>query len=234
MRHYVYNSPFKMEDNEGNEYTLTVEQDDYPEDPREWDNLCTMICWHRRYNLGDAHSFRDGWAFLQDLCEHLLGMDYEDCEDITEKGLFKMLVDSNEILIKPINMYEHSGITVSTSSGYPYNDRWDSGCVGFIYVTKQTLLKLCNGITEENWRERADEYIECEMKIYDDYLQGNVYWFRLTKKVIEQDKCPHCGEVIREYEDEEEIDNCAGFYGDCLEDNGILSNIGNDIKFVED
>lgn len=230
MKHYAYNSPFKMKDLEGNEYTLTVETDDYPEDPREWDNLCTMVCWHRRYRLGDKHDFDNMWYFLQDLCEHLLNI---DCEDMNEEEMFQKLVDSNKILIKPINMYEHSGITVSTSNGYPYNDRWDAGCVGFIYVTKDRVFKECGNITEENWEDCADKHIEGEMETYDNYLQGNVYWFRLTKKVIKQDKCPHCGEVIREYEDEEEIDNCGGFYGDCIEENGILDNINNDIKFVE-
>lgn len=41
---YVYDSPFKMRDADGIEYTLTIEQDDFPESPREWDNICTMIC----------------------------------------------------------------------------------------------------------------------------------------------------------------------------------------------
>ncbi len=234
MKHYAYESPFKMKDNEGNEYVLTVEQDGDPEDPREWDNLCTMVCWHRRYNLGDKHEYRDEWDFLQNLCEHLLDMEYEDCEDMTEKEMFKKLVDSGEILIKPVNLYDHSGITVSTSSGYPYNDRWDSGCVGFIYVTKQTLLKLCSGITEENWKDCADKYIEGEMETYDQYLRGDVYWFRLTKKVTKQDKCPHCGEVIREYEDEEEIDSICGFYGYVLEENGMLEYLPNGVEFVEE
>ena len=72
------------------------------------------------------------------------------------------------------------------------------------------------------------------MQTYDQYVRGDVYYFGLTKKVIVQDKCPHCGEVIREYEDEEEIDSCGGFYGNCLEENGILDNISNDIKFMED
>ena len=229
-KHYAYHSPFKMKDLEGNEYTLTVEQDDYPQDPREWDNLCTMVCWHSRYSLGDKHNFNDEWDFLQDLCEELLGI---DCEDMNEKEMFKKLVDSGKILIKPINLYDHSGITVSTSNSYPYNDYWDSMIVGFIYVTKQTILKEIANANEINWTVIADEIIENEMKTYDQYLRGDVYWFRLTKKVIAQDKCPHCGEVIREYEDEEEIDNCGGFYGDCLEENGILDNISNDIKFEE-
>ena len=234
MKHYAYNSPFKMKDLEGNEYTLTVEQYDYPEDPREWDNLCTMICWHRHYNLGDKHDNISGWDFLQGLCEELLGLEYEDCEEMSEEDLFKKLVDSGKILIKPINLYDHSGITVSTSSGYPYNDRWDSGCVGFIYVTKDRVFNECADITEENWKDCANKYIEGEMETYDQYLRGDVYWFRLTKKVIKQDKCPHCGEVICEYEDEKEIDNCGGFYGDCLEENGILGYVPDDIKFEEE
>lgn len=238
MKHYIYDSPFKMEDLEGNEYTLTVEQDDDPQDPRDWDNLCTMVCWHRHYNLGDKHNFNCEWDFLQDLCEELLGMEYEDCEDMLEEDLLNKLVDSDKLLIKPINLYDHSGITVSTSNGYPYNDRWDSGCVGFIYVTKERMFKKCMDITEENWRERADRYIESEMNTYDQYVQGEVYGYTLTKTVHVRDeiKCPHCNEVIRvdEYEDEEQIDSCWGFYGDCLEENGILEYVPNDIKFVEE
>lgn len=235
MKHYAYNSPFKMQDLEGNEYTLTIEQDMYPQDPREWDNLCTMVCRHRNYKLGDKHDYISAWDFLQSLCEELLDMEYEDCEDMSEKDLFKKLIDSDKILIKLIHLYDHSGITVSTSNSYPYNDRWDSCCVGYIYVTKETMFKACGGsVTEENWKERADKYLECEMETYDQYLQGEVYNFTLTKKVIVQDKCPHCGEVIREYEDEEEIDSCGGFFGDCLEENGILDNLPNDIDFMED
>ena len=38
-KHYAYESPFKMRDKEGVEYTLTVEQDEFPENPREWNKL---------------------------------------------------------------------------------------------------------------------------------------------------------------------------------------------------
>lgn len=233
-KHYVHASVFEMKDGEGNKYWLKIEQDATPEDPRRWDNLCTMICWHRNYRLGDAHNYNDAWDFLRDLCEELCGMDYEECEDITEKGLFKILSNADNIVIKPVRLYDHSGITVSTSNGYPYNDRWDSCCVGFIYVTKETIFKECGGITEENWKERADKYIECEMKTYDQYVRGEVYGYILTKEIIVKEWCPHCGELLSVYEDEEEIDSCWGFYGDCLEENGILDNISADLEFVED
>jgi hypothetical protein len=35
-------------------YSYIVEQYfDEVDSPRDWDNLGTMACWHRRYNLGD-------------------------------------------------------------------------------------------------------------------------------------------------------------------------------------
>ena len=92
----------------------------------------------------------------------------------------------------------------------------------------------CTPITEKNWKDCADYHIEGEVSTYDKYLRGDVYGFVLTKKVIEQEKCPHCGEIIREWEDEDDIDSCWGFYGDCLEDNGILDNLGKDLKFKEE
>ena len=233
-KHYAYDGPFKMKDNKDNEYTLTVEYDECAEDPREWDNLCTMVCWHRNYRIGDKHNYDDVDEFFRYVLHHICGMAYEDFDALDTDGNYKLICESSKLLIKPINLYDHSGITVSTSNVYPYNDYWDAGCVGFIYVTKQKIFDECGGITEENWKEKADEYLESEMDTYDQYLRGEVYWFRFTKKVIHQDLCPHCGEVIREYEDEDEIDSCGGFYGDCLEDNGILDNLPSGIKFIED
>lgn len=234
MKHYAYESPFKMKDKEGVEYTLEIEQSNYADDPREWSNLCTMVCWHRRYDLGDKHYFDDIDEFFERLCYEVLHKDDDELYGLNWQDKLKMLEGSNRILIKAINMYDHSGITVSTSNCYPYNDYWDSGIVGFIYVTKKKIFEECGDITEENWKERADKYLEGEMETYDQYLRGDVYGFKLTKIVMQQDKCPHCGEVIREYEEEVEDDSCWGFYGDCLEDNGILDNLGNGLEFVED
>lgn len=263
MKHYVYESPFKMKDREGVEYTLEIEQSDYADNPREWSNLCTMICWHRHYDLGDKHTYDGIEDFFQTLCKEVINKGYDETAELYWQDMYKMLKESDLILIKAINMYDHGGITVSTSNCYPYNDYWDAGIVGFIYVTKKTIFDegccLCekdeNGdyiliehkhenapstyshkripTTEENWREVADHYLEGEMKTYDQYVRGDVYGYKLTKKVIQQDKCPHCGEVISEYEDEEEVDSCWGFYGDCLEENGILDYL-NDLEFVEE
>ena len=234
MKHYAYESPFKMKDKEGVEYTLEVEQSEYADSPREWSNLCTMICWHRHYDLGDKYNFDNPDEFMQHLYLDVTGKHWCDDHDSDDwQDVYEELQKTDLVLIKAINMYDHSGITVSTSNCYPYNDYWDSGIVGFIYVTKKTIFEECGDITEENWLERADKYLEGEMETYDQYLRGDVYGYRLTKTVTEYDICPHCGEVINEYEDEEGVDTCWGFYGDCLEENGILDELG-DLEFVEE
>lgn len=233
MKHYAYESPFKMKDKEGVKYTLEVETHYNPESPREWSNLCTMICWHDRYSLGDKHHFSDPLVFMLDLYDEVMGESWFDKHKSDDwSDILQALQESDLIYIKAIHLYDHSGITVSTSNAYPYNDRWDSGTVGFIYVTKKKLFEECIGMAEEDWKERADKYIEGEMETYDQYLRGDVYGFTLTKTVVQQEKCPHCGEVIREYEEEEEDDSCWGFYGDCLEDNGILDILGG-LEFID-
>ena len=231
-KHYAYYSPFKMVDNEGVEYILKVEQDDIAESPREWDNVCTMVCFHNRYDLGDKHDYDDGDEFFTYILCEICGMDEDDIDELSTREKYRLANESDKVYFKDLNLYDHSGLTISTSSGYPYNDYWDAGCVGWIYVSKERIFKECMGITEENWQERADKILEGEVETYDQYLKGEVYGFVLTKKIIEQEKCPHCGEIIREWEDEDEVDSCWGFYGDCLEENGILDNVSS-LKFIE-
>lgn len=233
-KHYAYNSPFKMKDQEGVEYTLEVINDDCPESPRAWSNLCTMVCWHRHYDLGDKHSFDNPDEFMQHLYLDVTEKHWCDEHDSDDwQYVYKELEKSNLVLIKAINMYDHSGVTVSTSNAYPYNDRWDAGIVGFIYVTKKTIFAECADITEENWKERADKYLEGEMETYYQYLRGDVYGYKLTKTVTEYEICPHCGEVVNEYEVEKEEDSCWGFYGCVIEENGIMDYLG-DLEFVEE
>lgn len=233
MKHYACNSPFRLKDKDGTEYTLAIEQDDFPESPRTWSNLCTMICWNRRYHFGDKHNYDSPEEFMQHLYADVTEKDWCDDDNDRWEDMYEELLATDLVLIKPIRAYEHGKIALSTSNSYPFNDRWDSYLVGFIYVTKETIFKQCGGITEENWKERANEYIESEMKTYNQYLSGEVYGYTLTKKESQQEKCPHCGEVVNEYESEIEVDSCWGFYGEVLEDNGILYQIG-DLEFVEE
>ena len=51
-------------------YLLKISLDEDAPDPRkDYDNLGSMVCWHRHYRLGDAHSYKDPGDFLQELVE---------------------------------------------------------------------------------------------------------------------------------------------------------------------
>ena len=266
-KHYGTGS-YTMIDNEGKEYLLTVEDDLYVDDPRNEYNLTTMVCWHRKQCLGDHHDYDGIEDFFQDLCARVLSKSRLETDDLFWQDMLKRLEESNLIYIKQLNLYEHSGMTISTSDAYPYNDRWDSSPVGFVYVTKETIFKECGGIpvkdengnpvmiehkheghpstysvktiplTDENWKERAEDAVDSEVQTYDYYLRGETYQFTLEEKihVRNETRCPHCNEIIKvdEYDDYEEIDACGGFFGDCLEENGILGNISSSLKFVEE
>ena len=162
---------------------LKVIRDDCPESPRDWDNLGTMYCEHSRYTLGDK--------------------DAEDPRD--EDGNLP-----KDILFLPLYLYDHSGVTMSTS---PFSCPWDSGCVGIIYVTKEKVKQ------EYGWKvltkarkEKILQSLENEVTVYDQYLTGDVYGFQ----VVEYDK-----------EDgyEQEVDSCWGFYGSDVTCNGMLDHL---------
>ena len=97
----------------------------------------------------------------------------------------------------PLWLYDHGGITISCGDReYPYNDRWDSGLVGWIVYARQKD-------DGEDWRERAFARMRAEVEEYDHYLQGEVYGFTL-------------------YENGEETDTIWSYYGSDLTQNGIL------------
>ena len=97
--------------------------DEYADSPREWDNLGKMICFHKRYNLGDKHTESS--------------KDFDSFEELRDY----LIKEKNAIVILPLFLFDHSGITISTSA---FNNRWDFGQVGFIYATKEDVLREYN------------------------------------------------------------------------------------------
>jgi len=181
---------------ENNKYILTVEQDEDPESPREWDNLGIMICWHRNYELGDKHSYKDTDEMYGELYRQFIGKEPEQFDHETDEDFGKRITEEvdKHIVILPLMLYDHSGITMSTSRGYPFNDRWDAGQVGWIYAPKSTL-----GRTDE----QTEEILVSEVDTYDKYLRGDIMWFSLDTKMY----CPTC-----KHKFVEQIDSCGGFY----------------------
>lgn len=139
---------------------LNLIPDTDPSDPREDCNLTKMICFHRRYNLGDKHSYKHS--------------NYNSWEEM-EADIIKQ---ENVAIIYPLYLYDHSGITISTT---PFGDRWDSMQIGFIYISKQSIYKeySVKRITKKV-RELADKVLQAEVKVYDKYIMGEAWGFRIT------------------------------------------------------
>ena len=129
-------------------YVLVIQPDDDPLNPREDDNFGKMVCFHRRYHLGDHHNYIDKDDFLRDLYLKTVGDDergahrYERALDLmnykikapfgspayereVDERLMKVI--SQKFLMLPLYLYDHSGITMNTTG---FSCPWDSGQVG--------------------------------------------------------------------------------------------------------
>ena len=187
-----------------------------PQNPRENENLGHMICWHRRYKLGDKHSHKDSEA----LWAPILGEEYEKLDEESEEecrvwadshpgsgygteAFFKycdestkrMRVKVQELLktkgyvILPLYLYDHSGITMSTGT-FSHLDSagWDWGIVGFIYAGPEDIERIgCKP-------DRVEEALKGEVIEYDHLLTGQCYGvcvdvFNATGEKIDDDAC---------------------------------------------
>ena len=172
------------------DYKVRTFYDENAESPRCWDNVGTMICFNRRYNLGDKHSYDS--------------QDYGSWDEM-EKDIIE---NENVHTILPLYLFDHSGISISTS---PFGCQWDSGQIGFIFVSKHKIVK--EGIEDKY----VEECLKNEVKTYDKYLRGDVYGFEVVKVT----KC-NFG-----HEHEEHIESSWGYYdeNECMEE-GVNCIVG--------
>lgn len=223
-------------------FKIKIFWDDDPMSPREWDNLGHMVCWHGRYNLGDEQRRDSPEEFFQELAEAVDDtvaeriyywedgngyqkiyndcarefpdtnwMDRPTCDRVNKKvmNLIYQTVEEHYIML-PLYLYDHGGITMSTGS---FSCRFDSGQVGWIYVTKKKVRE------EYSWKnltkkriETIEGYLKGEVEVYDRFISGQVYGYEVT----EHGTCKHCGAAI-----EVDIGSSGGHfmdYDDLLEE----------------
>lgn len=193
---------------------LIMDIDEYPESPREWDNVATIMSNMHKNSEWDISD--EGWRMdIEEFAEFLHKKLDKKCPDI--KGLIDIdyIVNcesaKNYIVCKPIYMYQHDGQTISLS---PFGCPWDSGCCGYIFVFKDKIFKEFSDTNDDNWRDKAEEVIKSEINIYDDYIQGNVYGYCLEEGHVVEHKDLVTGAIWTSTE-YEVVDSCCGFYGDC-------------------
>lgn len=120
---------------------VEVEVDEYPDSPRDWCNVATFVCWHRRYELGDVQPKETPSTWKEENA-------------------------SEEDILVPLYLYDHSGLALASS---PFSCPWDSGQIGWAWVPRKRW--------EEEYltRERALATVEEEVKTYAHYLAGEVF-----------------------------------------------------------
>lgn len=167
-------------------YKATIEKprlqiyfDDWAELPRDLSNLGLFLTKERNYRSPDdqyceEYDIMTGaskWANNTD--EHVQLM-YEYLPHIA--------------MIEPISKYEHGLVKYSRG----VRQGFDSGVVGFYFVSKERLEE--KSLDAETDYQKIYNIIDHELKVYNQYANGEVYCFKLLDEK---------GEVI---------DSCGDFY----------------------
>ena len=98
-------------------------------------------------------------------------------------------------------LYDHGDIKLSIRAS---KDRFDSGHVGYIGVTREEFRQHFGESTCEN-SKKSCKTLEESLLTYTAYLNGEVYEW----DVQEVTTCKECGHIMRY----ETIDGCRGYYG---------------------
>ena len=189
---------FAITTTDGRKLRLVIEQDQFPEDPRSWDNLGTMLCCNQYYQLGDCNSNKDTELQLAEICRKY-GKSDEEIDEMTFVEEVQFILDQDNVCGLPCS--------------------WDSSFVGLIFVEKDFYLAQMCLKDEEGWKEKAKETLKGEVKTYSDFLEGNVYGWTLYEPTVVIRQSMDGKELSREIDEEGEVvDSMGGFYDPTLED----------------
>ena len=205
---------FAITTTDGRKLRLVIEQDMLPEDPRSWDNIGTMLCCYPGYYLGDYNSNKETEEQLAEICRKY-GKSDEEIDEMTFAEVIRFILNQDNICGLPLYITDHSGISMQT---YRF-DAWDSSFVGLIFVEKDFYLAQMCLKDEEGWKEKAKKALESEIKIYSNFLEGNVCAWILYEPVIVIRQSMDGKELSREIDEEGEmVDSMGGFYDPTFED----------------
>lgn len=166
-------------------HKIKVYYDEDPLNPREdFDNFGNMVCYHNRYTLGDQ----------------MANENFPEPEDF----IAWRKSQGKEVISLPIYMYDHSGICLSTGG---FSCPWDSGQVGWIYITrKEAREKMMVSRITKKQEANILKWLQGEVEEYSSYLEGQVYFYNACD------------------ENDDSIESCGGYIGYDMEKNGLLAD----------
>lgn len=134
---------------------LTIGYDSIAESPREWENSWSLSCSHRKYDLGDEDC-------------RLNVRDYDSWEEYGEA----LREEYDIVEMVPLYMTDHSHLALSIVDP---NDRWDSGQIGFAFLTAENQKHLADTYGITDLHEASLEVLKQELEVYEGYLNGESY-----------------------------------------------------------
>ncbi len=136
----------------------------------------------------------------------------EEIVNAIETGLFSLVVECPEIVLLPLYLLDHSGLSISTSD---FCDPWDSAQVGWIYTDKKTAEEQLGTATanQMDWKKKAITILKQEVERHNQYLSGDVYGYVLYKRNPDTNEW-------------EETDNsCWDFYSSDIVESGLADSV---------
>lgn len=188
--------------------TLKIYYDSDAENPRNFSEYDSVIAYKSSYILGEE-VIPEPIDWLEEKLNVAKKYEYSNARLAELEEIF-----FDRFIAKRIYLYEHSGFAVSTS---PFSNKWDSGQVGYIYISKEKV-RANYGAKKvgKKLKQLILDRLEAEVEELNHYVSGEVFGF----KILDSE-----GSMV---------DSCWGFYGDNFLENGMLDNIDTSLLGITD
>ena len=136
-------------------HTIRICQDMEMQHPRlDFDNSSKMICFSRKFYIGDKHAYKT-----------------------PNEALEWLETNSDDIWYWNIYLRDHSGLVLSITS---FRDRWNSGHIGWAYILRKDVPNEDTAIaTIQNEIQMYNHYLPGSVYGYvidSDLIQENSVW----------------------------------------------------------
>ena len=157
-----------------NGHLIKIVHDEGADNPIDSDDCVKVVAWHRSYDIGT-------------------------CDNFSSPEEFEEFCKETKVHRLPVYLLDHSGVTVSTA---PFGCSWDSGQVGWVFVTDERAKEELRPDDPDAEVPTYDKALKSVVEEIDTWLTGNVWGYVIYKL------CHCCGEPRNV------VDSCWGFYGD--------------------
>ena len=167
------------------EYGLTISNDDFASDPRENDNLGTMLYNHWRYDLWDE-KLEELWeSFWNDFMNYVndkyIRSEASEYNEFFERWIQRYI--DNNIVYFPLSLYDHSWLSISMW----YSKWFDSGQIGYIYAHKDKIREdQMVTLVNDKIKRNVEKIFQWEIDSYNKYLNGEYLQFIIEEREIKE------------------------------------------------